>query len=119
MGKKKTRVEFGRLEGDKCYELPIKSRVPNFKYHLQNSLILSMAAYEQHAYEFLNDCSPSHSIHTICGETIYSDQRVVLAIGNVEGEDTLYVAFRGTSTWADVRDDIDSELKKCNVIPGG
>ena len=43
----------------------------------------------------------------------------MLAVGDVGGKRTLYIAFRGTASWEDAVADIDIKLKTKEAIPGG
>ena len=114
-GKNKRRIEFGKLKGDKSYIIERQNRIP--KHHVQNTLFLSMAVYKKDQREYLNNCLTHHKIHTICGKSLNSD--ILLAVGNTNDENTLYVTFRGTSSWDDIRDDLDVETQKMDSIPGG
>ena len=97
LSKKDKRVEFGKLKDGWSYKIAESSKIPNLKGHTQNAVILSQAVYSEDPTNFLNKRSTSHSVHTICGITKYSDQKLMVAIGEVEKSQVLYYACRGST----------------------
>jgi hypothetical protein len=112
-------VKFGKLKDDKVYKLP-KSQVliPNQKIHRQNAVVLSKAIYAEHPIDMLKDQSTSHTIGTVCDITKYSPQKVILAVGEVDNTNVLYVAYRGTDSRGDFMADINIRLKEKDNMPG-
>jgi len=120
-GKKKKRVEFGSLEADRTYMIEVSERIPNLNSHIQNTLALSLAAYEDDQTKYLTESSTYHTVEKVVAVTNKScKQGAVLAVGEVGGKKVLYVAFRGTRdwNWDDIITDVDIELEGKAVIPG-
>ena len=107
--KKDKKVNFEQLKDGVTYKLPKKRRIPNQMIHLQNAAFMSLATYKQDSElrSYLELTGTKHSIHTICGISKHSPQKVVLAVGTVADEETLYVAFRGSVTKDDWLADIN------------
>ena len=103
------KVKFEQLVDGVTYKLPKKRRIPNQMIHLQNAAFMSKASYKQdlRLRSFLDRNATKHSIHTICGSSQNSPQKVVVAVGTVAEEPTLYVAFRGSVTKDDWLADIN------------
>ena len=118
------RVNFGELESDRTYHLEESTKVPNQAAHVRNALWMSRAAYAPDSMGnsplgMLQDTLQKHTIHTVHAVSKHSEQGVILAVGTVNGKDTLYVAYKGTTTWKDCIADVDIVLQKEPQIPGG
>ena len=119
VSKKSKRVNFGELIADMTYRLEKEEKIPNTKNHTKNAMILSNAVYQADPTAYLNCSSTSHTIHTVSAISQDSPQKVMLAVGQVGGKNTLYVAFRGTVSWEDLMSDADIELEHKDALPGG
>ena len=117
--KAKKRVNFGKLKGGMTYKLEEEEKIPDTKDHTQNAMILSNAIYKDDPAAYLSSSSNNHTIHTVAAISQHSPQKVMLAVGDVGGERTLYVAFRGTASWKDAVADLDIKLRTKDAIPGG
>ena len=119
--KAKKRVNFTKLKRGITYQLEEEEKIPNTKDHTQNAMILSNAVYKDDPTAYLSSASNNHTIHTVAAISQHSPQKVMLAVGNVGGKRTLYVAFRGTAPWdwEDAVADLDIKLKTKDAIPGG
>ena len=117
--KAKKRVNFGKLKGGITYKLEEEEKIPNTKDHTQNAMILSNAVYKEDPAAYLSSSSNNHTIHTVADISQHSPQKVMLAVGDVGGKRTLYVAFRGTASWEDAVADMDIKLRTKDAIPGG
>eukprot|EP00092_Neocalanus_flemingeri_P008198 GFUD01008839.1.p1 GENE.GFUD01008839.1~~GFUD01008839.1.p1 ORF type:complete len:1020 (+),score=178.99 GFUD01008839.1:195-3254(+) len=114
------RVEFGHLQAGKTYTIESGEKIPNQKQHVQNAAMISMATYKENGQtRYLENSSTYHTLKTVCAISVNSPQGVILAVGDVQGENTLYVAYRGTATWEDALDDADIKLTENDSIPGG
>ena len=112
------RVEFGELQDGFTYKIPESNKIPNQKKHTQNAVILSEAVYEEDSLGFLTNSSKNHSVKVIHGITMYSKQKVLVAVGDVGNEDTLYVVFRGSKSRDDFMADIDIKQTEKKNFPG-
>ena len=101
------RVEFGKLKDGHHYKIAESKKIPNRAIHAQNAVILSEAVYEEDPLDFLNKTSRNHSVKTIYGITKYSNQKMMVAEGEVEKEGVLYVVYRGSKSNDDFMTDID------------
>ena len=117
--KGKKRVNFGKLKGGMTYKLEEGEKIPNTKDHTRNAMILSNAVYKEDPAAYLSSSSNNHTIHTVAAISQHSPQKVMLAVGDVGGKRTLYVAFRGTASWEDAVADMDIKLRTKDAIPGG
>ena len=119
-GKKGKEVRFGDLKDAGTYRLP-KSQIliPHQKIHRQNAVILSQAVYDSHPLSKLNENIDAHTVKTICDITKYSDQKAMLAVGEVDGSNVLYVAYRGSKSRSDFMADFDFKLRTKKGLPGG
>lgn len=118
-GKKEKQVNFGNLKPGVKYKLEDTSLIPDLKIHTQNAAILSNAVYQDDPIPYLTESSPNHTIKTVCAVSKNSEQGVMIAVGEVGGNNTLYVAFRGTVSWNDVVADADISLRENPSILGG
>lgn len=81
---------------------------------------MSIAAYKvEDPNKYLNESSTYHSLGRVCAISSNSDQGVILATGTVGGKNTLYIAYKGTTTLEDMITDCDIELMDSPLIPGG
>ena len=116
---KKIRVNFGELQRDLTYHLEESNKILDQASHVWNALWMSKAAYAPDSMEVLQGTLQNHTIHTLHAVSKHSDQGVIIAVGTVNGKDTLYVAYRGTATWKDGIVDVDIVMQKEPKIPGG
>ena len=118
---RKTRVEFGDLKSDLHYHLEDPNKIADQTSHARNALWMSKAAYANKPADALQETIQKHTIHTIhaVSNPKHCDQGVILAVGRVNNKDTLYVAYRGTTTWSAAIADADIALQKEPRIPGG
>ena len=118
---RKTRVEFGDLKSDLHYHLEDPNKIADQTSHARNALWMSKAAYADNPADALQETIQKHTIHTIhaVSNPKHCDQGVILAVGRVNNKDTLYVAYRGTTTWSAAIADADIALQTEPGIPGG
>ena len=117
--KAKKRVNFGKLKVGMTYKLEEEEKISNTKEHTQNAMILSNAVYKEDPAAYLSSSSNNHTIHTVAAISQHSPQKVMLAVGDIGGKRTLYLAFRGTASWEDAVADMDIKLRTKDAIPGG
>ena len=117
--KAKKRVEFGKLKGDGTYKLDEGEKIPNIKDHTQNAMIVANAVYKEDPGAYLSSSSNNHTIYTVSAISQHSPQKVMLAVGMVAEKRTLYVAFRGTTSWDDAVTDMDIKMGTKDAMPGG
>ena len=116
---KNQRVNFGNLSDEKTYHLRGPIKIADQNVHVHNALWLSDAVYKADPKARLEEMQLKHTIHTIHAISKHSDQRVILAVGRVNDKDTLYVAFRGTTTWEDAVTDVNIKLERQPSFEGG
>ena len=118
-GHKKIKTRFGNLKSDTTYYLEDPNKIPDQASHVLNALWMSNAAYGTDPVARLQATVYKHSIHTVHAVSQHSDQGVIIAVGNVDGKDTLYVAYKGTTTWKDAIIDADIAMQNDPNVPGG
>ena len=115
------RVAFGDLKPGFTYKLEDGGKIPNQQLHTQNAVMMANAVYQENPSptEYLSSSSTHHTIYTVLAISQYSDQKLMLALGEVKEKKVLYVAFRGTKSWEDAMADADIKQRGRQDIPGG
>ena len=109
---KNKRIPFGELKDEVTYNLNGPTKISDQTSHVNNALWLCDAVYKEDPLEMLQETHQKHTIHTVHAISKHSDQGVILACGKVKGKDTLYVAYRGTTTWKDAVTDANIEMEE-------